>query len=343
MYSESLKEAGQQLIDKERWAEMLAHFIDVLRINMFLVDCDGRTIIPTAKNRYGWDFLSSSPVGMELLNEHSVLLDKFKQHGFYLEYNYLYDLHTFAIPINVMEDKTIAYIILGPVVLNHRREKSEYKAMADHLKVDINHLMESLSEIRVLSFLGIKSVLDLLDEVSRYIIQLNFQAQALTQAAKARKTNGLSKDLRDAAKDLYSAICYEELLVTFLDAALNLTKTQCGSIMIVESESKSLTIRVSRGIESNIAQKTRIQLGEGIAGLAAQDNKSFIINGDRANDERLKPFLKRPDIKHALVTPLISAQNRVFGVLNLHTKEDSQQLNETNLDAIQNLSRLTSV
>ena len=124
--------------------------------------------------------------------------------------------------------------------------------------------------------------------------------------------------------------------------ALRLTKTECGSVMVLDSKSKDLTIRASRGIDQNIASKTRIKVGEGLVGLVAKENTSFVIHGTESDNNRIKPYLKRPEIKHALITPLLS-QNNVFGVLNLHTKLNEITLRDDSLDIVQMLSRLTSV
>lgn len=54
-------------------------------------------------------------------------------------------------------------------------------------------------------------------------------------------------------------------------------------------------------------------------------------------ENRIKKYLTRPEIKSSIVMPL-SAQNKVFGVLNLHTKSDDAIVE--GLDNLQYLSRL---
>ncbi|MFH1359972.1 MAG: GAF domain-containing protein [Candidatus Omnitrophota bacterium] len=334
------KHIAQELIDKDQWAEILSRFIDVLRINIFIVDEKGKTILPPQKGRYGWEILASSPIGFDLLSEHSKFLEKFKKHGFYLEYNYQFDLHSFAIPICAQDENPIAYMIVGPVVLNKRLDKSEYKKIAANLAIEIKNLHDVMNEIRVLSFVGIKSILDLLDEVGRYIVHLKIHQKDLDK--KRFKKDVLPSDFRETVKDIYSSIYVDELLITFLEAALKLTKTECGSVMIVDDEKGDLTIRVSRGIDRTIAQQSCIKIGEGIAGLAARERSSFIVHGTKSENNRLQPYLKRSDIKHSLISPIIS-KDKVLGVLNLSTKDENNDLNELNIETVKTLSQLTSV
>jgi len=89
-----------------------------------------------------------------------------------------------------------------------------------------------------------------------------------------------------------------------------------------------------------VAKNTRVKIGEGIAGIAAKENTAFVINGNQC-DNRIKQFLTRPEVKQAYITP-IASQNRVFGIMNLHTKNDAAPIVSQNLDIIQQLSRLIS-
>ena len=329
-----------ELIDKEKWRHILQRLIDVLQINIFIVDSDGRAYLTPSMGRYGWKLLSHSTVGVDMFNEHSSsLLDKFKKQGFYLEYHYPFMLHSFAVPMDIGEGKPVAYMVVGPIVLNKRLDNFEYEEIAKKLNLNFRDFMDSINEIKVVSFINLKSILDLLYEVSKYVIQLNSQRQKLHKMRFNKEI--LSKEIMEAAQDIYSSVYLDELLTTLLDVALNMTKTECGSIMVVDNEAGDLIIKVSRGIDKKIVQNTRVKIGEGIAGLAAKENSAFVIRGAEC-DNRIKPFLKRPEINQALVTPLI-LQNRVFGVMNLHTKSKKTTIIDQSLDVVQQLSKLTSV
>ena len=108
---------------------------------------------------------------------------------------------------------------------------------------------------------------------------------------------------------------------------MKMTDTECGSIMLVDEKENDLSIKVYRGEKSERLKNVRVALGEGIAGIAAQENSSFII-GSSVPDNRIKHLLKRPEIKQSLIMPLV-VKDKVFGVLNLHTKRQDKRNKRT--------------
>ncbi len=339
MNSESLRQLATELINREKWADILQHFIDVLRINIFLLDTQGKVILPPCQDKYGGEFLTNMVLGLDLMNKPAEFLENFEQQGLYMEAHHQFDLNSFAIPVTAKDDLVIAYLIVGPVILNKKWQNEDYENLALKLNIDPSGLLDTVNEIRVVSYVTAKSILDLLAEVLKYGIQLNLQKKELNKMRLNKDV--ISKEVSEAAQDIYSSIYFDELLVTLLDVALSMTKTECGSIMIIDNEKGDLIIKVSRGIDNNRARNTRLKVGEGIAGLAVKDNAPFVISGTQG-DNRIKHLLKRPDIKHALVMPLVS-QNNVFGVLNLHTKKAENVLSETeSLEIVSHLSKLAS-
>ena len=85
MKPEDCRELAREVIDKEKWWDMLSHFIDVLRINIFVVDCHGQIILPPEKGRYGGRLLTDQSMKFDLVDD-SVNIDKqFDQYGVFLE------------------------------------------------------------------------------------------------------------------------------------------------------------------------------------------------------------------------------------------------------------------
>lgn len=330
--------AVDQAIEKERWWNILQHFTDVLHVNIFIVDAQGKVVLAPSRGKYGARILENPIVGIDTGFQND-WLEKFKQRGFYLEYQHAFELNTFAIPIKNDAQKILAYLIAGPVILNKRLDNAQYEKKANELKVDAKLVLDSIGEIRVMTFMGIKSILDLLDEVTKYVVHLTQQRHELLRLySKAKFVN---RAFEDEAEKIFTTVRIEELLSLFLDMALNVTNTECGSIMLYDPQTQMFTIRVSRGMSPDIIAQTCIKLGEGIAGLAAQENKSFVIEGAETPSKDLESRLTRPEIKRAFVLPM-SSHNRLLGVVNLHTKINDDALAQDNLNSVHMLSKIAA-
>ncbi len=330
---QDLNKLLEEVIDRPKWKEIVDHFVDVLKINILLVDFNGQVIVPPSDDRFGWSFFERACLGGKSVDKKMNILHKFHQAGDYLEFDCVSGLQSFAIPIRTDQNKTLLYLLVGPVILNKREGREFYEEKAKVLKADSEKLWETANETRVVSNLTMKSILDLLSQVGREVIELNIEKKRLAQMRINEQA--LPQNVSQAAQEIYARIHLDELLITLLDIALKMTNTECGSIMILE-ENDELAIKATRGIPEDRLQNARVRLGEGVSGVAAKENETFIIHGTQG-EGRIKSFLKRPEIKSAIVMPL-SAQNRVFGVLNLHTKRDNPILES--LDNLQYLSRL---
>ena len=337
MSSKKFRQLAREVIDKEKWWDMLSRFIDVLRINIFVVDSQGLVILPPEEGRYGGRFLNDSSLKFDLMGDSIDVNKQFELHGAFFESYSRYNLSCFAIPIKVEGGQTVAYMIIGPVILNKRLSGSDYEAMAEEFGCDKGELLSELGGIRVISNVMINSILDLLSEIVRDNIELNLKKKELNQMKVSPK--GVNTEYTETAKEIYSTVYLDGLLATLLDVALKMTDAECGSIMVQDASGDELTIKVSRGLDARSVENAKVKLGEGIAGIAAQDNTSFVIRGTEG-DNRIKKYLKRPDIKEALVMPL-SNREKVFGVLNLHTKKEGSKIKQS-FNNLKYLSELLS-
>jgi len=326
----------ESLIDKDRWQDMLDRFIDVLKINIFTVDYQGRTISVPVKERFGWSFFEKYCLSPKEGSGPSSLLGSFQKTGNYFECVCMCGLQSFMIPISVEQKLAFAYLIVGPVALNKKEDSAFYKKIANANEINFNDLMDAVNEVRVVSHVTMKSTLDLLSEVAKDVVELNLEKKKLSQIAAEQE--GLPKEISEEAKDIYRTIHIDEMLITLLDLALKMTKTECGSIFVLDKDKKELFLKVSRGIDESILHSNfSIKLGNGIAGLAAKENTSFVIHGKKG-ENRIKKFLRRPEIKHSIIMP-IDANNMVVGVLNLHTKKESNDI-EDGVNNLQYLKKL---
>jgi ligand-binding sensor protein/putative methionine-R-sulfoxide reductase with GAF domain len=234
-------------------------------------------------------------------------------------------LSNFVAPLRVPGNgSAIAYLILGPVVLVMRRAKEEYRKLAEELNIDLEEFWKALLEIKVISFQSARSLVELIKYVGEY--SLNLAHKTLM-----REKIGYPEDSPDFGRFLNS----------LLEVAFHVSGADIGSIMYLDRQDKEFKIRASRGIPEEFIKDARIKWGEGIAGIAAKEKTSFLINDDVA-DNRIKPYLKRPYISSSMVLP-IKSENDSVGVLNLGAlKTSSVKFSPANMQTVNRLIDLTA-
>jgi hypothetical protein len=298
-----------------QWASILTKLINVLRINLTIVDDRGNVIFLTDDKKFGANMFALHQVGLDWsLNER--FIEQFKPFGEYYEFTDSFGLVTFSIPI---KDKGVVlyYLLVGPVIINHRLSIDEYAARANKKNISLDTVMDFIHELRIVSHLMTKSILDMLMEVSQIIIRS--QQAASNAVVQMQKKNNSS------------------LMSSLLDEALAMTQTHYGSIMIID-EPDTLTVRISKTPSQKDGHFKR-RVGEGIAGLAAKNNEVFHITPD-TQDNRIKHLLTRPEIKESVIVP-ITGENGVCGVLSLYTESGKAKIKE-NINNLQSISRIIS-
>lgn len=301
--------------------QILLNFIDVLRINILVVDSKGNPVLVPKTSGYG--FTGATQWGTLQYLGKPEFLSLFTIEGNYLKSADAFGLQCFAIPIPLGDLDDIGYLIVGPVILNKQFEHSRYQTIAQELNLNLSEFQDSLNEVRVVTFNSLKSILDLLFELSRYALRMNH------------------KEKQQPAPKIDQAESIQSIFATFLDLAMALTQAECGSIMLMNNITKELNILTFRGIDLHKIQNIPIKLGEGIAGLAAQKKESFVINEGRSNN-RIRHLLKKPELKCAVVLPIFKNNKEVLGVMNISTHQKSSRLATQSRQMLKSLVEITS-
>ncbi|MCB9772354.1 MAG: GAF domain-containing protein [Candidatus Omnitrophica bacterium] len=321
--------------DPQKWRVLLNQFEEVLKINIFMVDAKGQLLVSlseaSGRGDFGSSFLKSS-FGLNLTTGADNHLAGFKNNGQYLQMISPFDFHLFAVAVKGDEDQPLFYLIIGPVILGKPWPDEKYVALGEHLMLANENFLRDIHSVSQMSELAMNSILELLAEVTKDVLAIEFEKQKLQQIQSRDET--LRPDIANAVQDLFANIQQDELLVQILDSAIKMAGAKSGSLMILDEESQEFVLRVSRGLENkkNIMM-TRLKVGEGIAGIAALNKAPLFISGTEAQgDRKLQGLLKRPDIKSSIVVPLI-VKDKVVGVLSLCTKNQQDDVD------IENISR----
>ena len=89
------------------------------------------------------------------------------------------------------------------------------------------------------------------------------------------------------------------------------------AILLLNEKTQELGIRFQIGYPKEVADRTRIKVGHGITGIAAQTREAVLVN-DVSSDPRY--IHKVPNVCSELAVPLI-VKNKVIGVINIDAEE----------------------
>jgi len=141
--------------------------------------------------------------------------------------------------------------------------------------------------------------------------------------------------LYDTIKITGSSLDLKEVLSSVFINTIKSLKAEDGSLMLIDPEDKVLTIKEAYGLEEDIIKKTRIKLGEGIAGLVAQKGEPLIISG-RLNSPQIKRKGKYEGI-NSICAPL-KTKKGVIGIINLNRKVDAEPFTEDDLKLLSTIA-----
>ncbi len=317
----------KDLIDVKSWQKIQDNFSFVTGVAIRTLDSEGKPFTsPSNEPRLCSEFLKNSPDKNRLCG---ACLPTFLGGKAVVDNNLSFictaGLHNLSTPLKV-DNRTLGYIIIGPVILVMRKSKEEYRKAAEEVKLDLEDFWSAIVEIKVTSFHGIQSLVELIKDVAEY---------NLKTAYKNKKREKEVVMVPGSAK-------LSQLLEALLDVAFEISGADIGSIMIYDKANKELRIQASRGIADDIVRNTRVKLGTGISGIAVKEGEAFLLDNEN-KDNRIAPYLNRPSLRSSMVIPF-KAEERVAGVMNLGALNTSAvRFSQDNIKLMNKLVDLATV
>lgn len=115
--------------------------------------------------------------------------------------------------------------------------------------------------------------------------------------------------LQQMSESLNRTVVMDEVLSQLLDDTLHLLHAENASVMLLEPDQETLTIRMARGLTEEVISQTRVKLGERISGKVAQQRKPILCSA-----------FETEEAGSALCVPLLKDEE-VLGVLNVRHKK----------------------
>jgi len=116
----------------------------------------------------------------------------------------------------------------------------------------------------------------------------------------------------------------DAILRVGLDNVLNIMNGSIGGILLFDERDQTLYYRVHQGLSTKYVEEMRMQLGEGIAGRAAQSGKALLLDDISTDPRTAHPDLISTEGLKAFISVPLRAKDKVLGVLNVASKMPRQ-------------------
>ncbi|MGB5106194.1 MAG: GAF domain-containing protein [Candidatus Zixiibacteriota bacterium] len=120
------------------------------------------------------------------------------------------------------------------------------------------------------------------------------------------------------------------LLTRIIRLALDVIGASVGSVMMVDELRGELLVSASVGLSDEVKKKTRVKIGDSIAGHVAQTGEALLIP-DISSDPRFAKFSKGNYETKSLISVPLKIKDRVLGVLNLSDPQHGTVFEENDL------------
>jgi len=187
--------------------------------------------------------------------------------------------------------------------------------------------------INVFSYNKIKAIISVIQSVFSRIAQSGFDKKRLGEIAPEI----IELD------PVFSRYYEERILTALLDACTVAIGADSGSVMILDKKTDTLYIKASSKLDQDIVKRTRVKLGEGIAGMAAATAESIILPKDK-DKAHLSDEMKRSNIKASLIVPFSKANTHdIYGVLNLNVVRKGREFSDKDISLVKEMVNMAGI
>ena len=322
------------LVSLDDWQKIQESFSESLGITLQTIDEHGKTLSKITGPKqlctkiYNRDFLLMKLCGKPVLREGERISVREESN-----LKCPFDLDVYILPIRAAGKQIVAYLVVGPLILNKRRSEEEYARYIKDGKINIEDLMDALIEISVFSYSKIRSILTLLTDMFSYMAQTGYHKKRLGE---------IGQEVIEA-DPLFSTYYEEKVLSSLLNTCTLALDADSGSVMTVDKKTNHLHIKVASKLNDEAVSEAPIKMGEGIAGIAALNAEPIILPRDRGKNGIAKE-MKRKYIKSSMIVPFNKANNGdVYGVINLNVIRKKRQFSQKDIAIMQELINFASI
>lgn len=153
-----------------------------------------------------------------------------------------------------------------------------------------------------------------------------------------KQISALSKVANLIASGLY----LDELLRLIVHVTAEVMNSKISSLMLIDEEKGELVVRATQSISETYNKKPNLKIGEGIAGIAAKENKTIVVKDLQKEPRYLNRTIAKKEALVSLASVPLAVKGKVIGVLNCYTSE-KHEFTQPELDLLTGLATQAAI
>jgi two-component system NtrC family sensor kinase len=145
------------------------------------------------------------------------------------------------------------------------------------------------------------------------------------------------ENLQRIGRSVTSSLEVDRILKTVVDAAVDLTNAEEGSLLLLDETSGELYVRAARNLQDEFVQTFRLPIQDTLAGQVLRTGKAVKL------DEKTPQKIKTSFFVYALIYVPIRIHERVLGVLGIDNRQNKQYFTEDHLTIVSSLADFAAI
>lgn len=152
-----------------------------------------------------------------------------------------------------------------------------------------------------------------------------------------RQRVDLLETLGQVGRLVTASLDLDDVLKTIVETAVNITKAEEGSLLVLDEESGELYMRAARNFQDEFVQTFRLPATDSLAGEVIRTGKPVILDQD--SPQKIKTSYL---VKTLMYVPL-RTRGRVIGVLGVDNRESKRSFQEQDLSLVSALADYAAI
>jgi DNA-binding response OmpR family regulator len=183
---------------------------------------------------------------------------------------------------------------------------------------------------------------DILQSVQNGLMKARLRKEWVLMEAQ-RATTGLQKRLDELealtrlGRSITGTLDLDSVLLLLVDAAVELTGAEEGSLLLLDKSTGELYMRAARNFQEDFVRKFRLPIQDTLAGTVLRTGQPVIL------DEKTPQKIKTAYLVHSLAYVPLKSKDQVIGVLGVDNRMDRRPLRERDIKLLAALAEFAVI